>query len=227
MKKLLITILIILLLALVAFLFLQGLKIGEIKVLSFENIQKEYEALDTKIQEAGRLGTVDYKTAVDSVESALKKFETVKEEYDELTLLNTNENGEIIGVLQEYDYENLLVKVGNYATDENIIMDMDIVEGNSIIENSYELHFTVSGSYISIIDFISNVENDSTLGFKIENFEIASSGGETLQAKFISREIVINDISEIVQVQETDEVTEETDETTDETTDEDSTKTTE
>ena len=87
------------------------------------------------------------------------------------------------------------VKLGNHATSEGATMKMDIVKGSSTSENMYDLNFTVNGSYISIIDFISDIENDSTLGFKIENFHMSGSG-DSLQATFVCKEISIIDVNE-------------------------------
>ena len=58
------------------------------------------------------------------------------------------------------------------------------------------MNFTAKGSYISITDFISDIENDSTLGFKIENFKMIPSGQEdgTLQATFVCKDIAIKEV---------------------------------
>ncbi len=207
MKKLLISVLIILLIVLSVFIVINGLE--AIGILGYTDIQKQNQELEKSFEEASKLAEVDYKKAVSDVDKAVNSLENTKKEYDELLLINTDENGQTIGILQEYDYENLLVKVGNYATEEDVVMNMSIVESQSNIENSYELHFTVTGSYISIVDFISDIENDSTLGFKIENFEMAEDGENGLQAKFITREIIINDISEITVPEPDEENTEE------------------
>ena len=195
MKKLLIGILIALLLLLSGFIVFIGIK--SLGILGFKDIQKESKELESQHQTAEKLVAVDYNKAVDEINSAYQKYETTKQEYEELSTVNVDENGKAIGMLKEYDYENLLVKVGNYATKENAIMKMNIVQGNSAIPNIYELHFEVTGSYISIVDFISDLENDSALGFKIEQFQMVEKGENELEAKFITKEIIINDISEI------------------------------
>ncbi len=227
MKKLLLLILIGLLLALSVFVILQGMEFGELKILSFQNIQAENEVLDTKIQEAAKLAQKDYKEAVTLLENNIKELEKQKTEYEELILLGTDENGAPIGVLEEYDFENLLVKIGNYATGENTIMKMDVLRGNSIIENAYDLNFTISGSYIAIIDFISRIENDETLGFKIENFSLKpGSSVDVLQATFACNDIAINGITdEIISTNNANQNTEETNnENTEENTEDDTTK---
>ena len=58
----------------------------------------------------------------------------------------------------------------------------------SILDNS--IKFTVSGDYIPILSFVSAIENDSKLGFRIENFKLIP-GGNNLQATFETRNINI------------------------------------
>ena len=112
-----------------------------------------------------------------------------------MALLNTDSEGQATAQIQKYEVEALWVKLGNHATSEGATMKMDIVKGSSTSENMYDLNFTVNGSYISIIDFISDIENDSTLGFKIENFHMSGSG-DSLQATFVCKEISIIDVNE-------------------------------
>ena len=54
-----------------------------------------------------------------------------------------------------------------------------------------------TGSYVGIEEFITGIEDDSKLGFKIENFSMKSSsenGGE-VQATFVCKDITIQGIS--------------------------------
>ena len=69
MKKLLISILIGLLLILSAFLIIQGIGLGGIKILGITGIKNKSEELNQKIQEAGKLAEKDYKQAVSDVET--------------------------------------------------------------------------------------------------------------------------------------------------------------
>ena len=74
-------------------------------------------------------------------------------------------------------------------------MKMDVKKGSA--QDIYDLQFTATGSYISITDFISAIENDSSLGFKIEEFKLVpSSSGSDLQATFVCKDIAIKDVSQ-------------------------------
>ena len=195
MKKLLISILIALLLILSIFIAVNGLNVGKIEVLGIRGINQKNSELDQKIQQATQLSTIDYQKAVDEVEENSKKLTEEKKNYEDMALLNTDSEGQATAQLQKYEVEALWVKLGNHATSEGATMKMDIVRGSSTSENMYDLNFTVNGSYISIIDFISDIENDSTLGFKIENFHMSGSG-DSLQATFVCKEISIIDVNE-------------------------------
>lgn len=195
MKKLLISILIALLLILSVFIALNGLNIGKLEILGIEGIGQKNSELDQKIQQATQLSTIDYQKAVDDVEENTKKLTEEKKNYEEMTLLNTDSEGKVTAQIQKYEVEALWVKLGKHATSEGATIKMDIVKGNNTSENMYDLNFTVNGSYISIIDFISDIENDSTLGFKIENFKMNGSG-DSLQATFTCKEITIIDVNQ-------------------------------
>lgn len=55
-----------------------------------------------------------------------------------------------------------------------------------------DLKFTVTGSYVDITEFIYDIENDSKLGFKIDNFTM--TGSDTLSATFTCNGIKIKTI---------------------------------
>ena len=224
MKKLLMLILIGLLVTLSIFIALYGFEIGNIEVLSYVGIQKRNKELDEKIQESSKLAEKDFKLAVSAVEENSKKLQQQKKEYEDMTTISSADDIQFASQIERYEVETLWVKLGNYATTEGAIMKMDIVQGNR--NNSYNLKFTVNGSYISITDFISDIENDDTLGFKIEEFKmLPSTSGTDLQATFVCRDIAIKEVLQSSNSTiETEDIIEE--ETTNNTTNTTTTKTT-
>ena len=193
MKKLLISILIILLVILSGFLIISGIGLGGLKILGISGIKSETEKLDEQIQEAGKLAEKDFKQAVSDVETNAKKLTEEKKRYE--SMITTSEDGTITtGQIEKYEIEALWVMLGKHATSEGVELQMDVVKSGAG-EDSYNLKFKATGSYISIIDFISSIENDSALGFKIEEFKMNGSG-EKLQATCVCKDITIKDISE-------------------------------
>lgn len=196
MKKLLSAILILLLLILSVFVVLQGFSIGNLEVLSYIKLGERSSELDKKIQEASKLAEKDFKQVMTTVNESGKKLEKVKKQYEEIASTNPENDIEQVSQLQKYEVETLWVKLGNYATSEGVVIKMDIVNGKESSKGVYDLKFTVNGSYISITDFISDIENDSTLGFKIEEFKMVP-GESGLQATFVCKDISIEQLTEV------------------------------
>lgn len=198
MKKLLILILIALLVSLTMFLVIQGINIGKIEILGVNGIQEKNNELDSKIQQAAKLVEKDYKQAVSNVETNAKKLKEEKQNYEDMIIITDGET-QVANQIEKYEIETLWVRLGNHATSEGVVMQMDVIKGSNSAQDVYNLRFTATGSYISITDFISAIENDSTLGFKIEEFKMnPSSSGEDLQATFVCKDISIKDVSETV-----------------------------
>ena len=205
MKKLLILILIALLLALAGIVAINGVEIGNLEILGISGIQDRSAELDEKIQEAGKLAQKDFQEAVKDVQDNSKKLEETKQEYEEMTAISSESDVESAAQLETYEIETLWVKLGNHATNEGATMKMDVTKGTNTTQSTYNLNFTVNGSYISITDFISDIENDETLGFKIEEFKMVPSGSDSnLQATFVCKNIPIKEITETTPITNTD-----------------------
>lgn len=205
MKKLLILILIALLLALAGIVAINGVEIGNLEILGISGIQDRSAELDEKIQEAGKLAQKDFQEAVKDVQDNSKKLEETKQEYEEMTAISSESDVESAAQLETYEIETLWVKLGNHATNEGATMKMDVTKGTNTTQSTYNLNFTVNGSYISITDFISDIENDETLGFKIEEFKMVPSGSDSnLQATFVCKDIPIKEITETTPITNTD-----------------------
>lgn len=195
MKKLLILILIALLVALSIFIVIQGVNIGSLEILGVKGIQSKSSQLDEKIQQAGKLAEKDYQQALNDVKTNTKKLQEEKKNYEDMTQISEDGDIQTANQIEKYEIETLWVKLGNHATTQGVVMKMDVKKGSA--QDIYDLQFTATGSYISITDFISAIENDSSLGFKIEEFKLVpSSSGSDLQATFVCKDIAIKDVSQ-------------------------------
>lgn len=195
MKKLLILILIALLVTLSIFIVIQGVHIGSLEILGVKGIQEKSSQLDEKIQQAGKLAEKDYQQALNDVKTNTKKLQEEKKNYEDMTQISEDGDVQAANQIEKYEIETLWVKLGNHATTQGVVIKMDVKKGNA--QDVYDLQFTATGSYISITDFISAIENDSSLGFKIEEFKLVpSSSGSDLQATFVCKDITIKDVSQ-------------------------------
>lgn len=194
MKKLLIILLIVLLIVLNCFAIFKGVSLLGINILSIGQIQEANQNLDTKIGEATTLASTDYPNLLKDMETHLKKLEEEKKNYEDMVTISTGEQVQLANQYQKYEVEYLWTVIGNHATKEGVVIKIDIVAANG--ENNYNLNFTVNGSYIGITEFISDIENDSALGFKIENFSMKPGAStQELQATFTCKDITIKDIT--------------------------------
>ena len=67
---------------------------------------------------------------------------------------------------------------------EGVTINFEIVSG--VDENINNLQFTVSGNYLAITNFITELENDSTLQFTIDEFSMTQN-----QCTFVVRDVYI------------------------------------
>lgn len=204
MKKVLILILIALLLALTLFIAINGVQIGNLEILGVTGIQDRNNELEEKIAQATKLASTDYKKAVSTVQENSKKLEEEKKNYEDMIAVSTDSEVQEAAQLQTYEIEYLWAKIGNHATSEGATIKMDVTKGTNTTSNTYNLKFTVTGSYISITDFISDIENDSSLGFKIEEFKMLPGNGSDLEATFVCKDITIKDLSQATITQNND-----------------------
>lgn len=196
MKKILILILIALILALSIYIVMNGLTIGKIEILGINGIRDKNAELDQQVEQASRLAEQDFKQTVNTVESNVQELQKEKQEYQDMTAVSSEGDIQAANQLQRYTIDTLRVKLGNYATQEGTTLRMDVLKGTNTTEDTYNLRLTVNGSYVGITDFISDIENDSILGFKIESFKMQpGSSTSDLQATFMCNDIAITGVS--------------------------------
>lgn len=197
MKKLLLSVIIVLIIILTGITIVKGFQIGGLNILGLTEIKDKDEELDTTIKQATKLASTDYQKKIDDLNDAIKKLETEKTNYEDMVSVSTE--SEVEAANQSYDnmIEFLLIRIENHAKSEGVKMKMDVTRSSSGAENVYNLNFTVTGTYAGIEEFITDIEDDSKLGYKIEDFKMiaSSENGSTVQATFVCRDITIGGIS--------------------------------
>lgn len=90
----------------------------------------------------------------------------------------------------------------NQSTLEAAVITSTSTGADAAEDVKYDLSFTASGSYVSVADFIYAIENDSSLGFKIEEFQMqavglsASENVHGVEAKFKCKGIRIKKVTQ-------------------------------
>ena len=182
MRKILIGILTILLIVMAVLVITKGLTIGNFKILSVKQIIEGNDKLTAEISETEKLIRSNYPTELETLDSTVSSLLAAKEEYQDLADVSTKSEINKATTVETYTVEFLWTRLGRHATAEGVYL--------SYTPTNNSIKFTVSGDYIPILSFVSAIENDSKLGFRIENFKLIP-GGNNLQATFETRNINI------------------------------------
>lgn len=174
MKNILISVISILLTVIIIICMFRGISIGQFKILSIPEIKLSSIKLDSEIEELNNLKNVTYKKKLNDLQSSIKNLTSAKQSYLDLASISTDTEIQQANQEQTYAMEFLWNKVGTYATNQGLALTWNVVSTG--VNNKYTLNFTITGSYIGIINYIYSLENDSELAFRIENFKIVSAG---------------------------------------------------
>lgn len=180
---------------LIIYVSLYGIKIGNFEILSISRLRDKDSALKQKIEDATVLTSQDYPESIKKFEETFEKHNIKKQKYEEL-VQTVNANNKEIYETKQYEIGYLWRLLGAYATekkfegDEGISLALDVKKG-SLGKSMYDFNFTVKGSYTRISQFITDIENDSDLYFRIYNFKM-SGNGEEITATFSVKNINID-----------------------------------
>lgn len=204
MRKLLISVLIVILLAVAGYMCYNGITIINYRISGLKEIKKLNENLDERISVASKLVSTDYPTQISNISKSMKDLKSEKEKYDNMVTISTDEQVQAAAKIEKYEIEYLWTKIGNWAKKEGVTMKIDLKNSSTGTQGLYNLQFTVNGQYIGIADFIYDIENDTSLGFKIEEFKLLPGdkieeskllpGKDTniLTGSFVCKDISIN-----------------------------------
>lgn len=177
MKDILITIISVLLTVLIIVCMVRGISVGQFQILSIAEIKTNSLALDSEIENLNNLKNVTYKKKLNDLQTSIKNLTKSKQDYLDLASISTDSEIQQANLEQSYAMEFLWNKVGTYATQEGLGLTWNVVSTG--VTSKYTLNFTISGSYIGIINYVYALENDAELAFRIENFKISGGGGTT------------------------------------------------
>jgi hypothetical protein len=173
-KKLLLLILIISLFIGTFSVITGGIETEFLTVPSFMKFSENNKILDEKIAEIELLKEEDYSDAIRKLDSAKSRYESAKKAYDSLALQASEKDIAEANRKEEFLLDFLWIKIGNYANDNNIKVKFDPKKGTP------EIKFDVSGAYISVINFIYDIENDRDLSFNVDNIIVEGGSSDTV-----------------------------------------------
>lgn len=190
MKRRITTIIILLSIILLALAMFHGIEFGKVKILSISQIKEKNESLDAKIEKASTLTSIDYPEKIQTLQETFEEYMIEKEKYEELSGISSDKV-ENIYETKKYDISYLWRVLGKMAEKRSVSIGMD-VQKNNAGNSSYNLAFTIAGEYVNIIQFITDLENESDLYFRIYDFNVSGSGTK-ITATFVVKNINIEE----------------------------------
>lgn len=203
MRKILFSIIIVLLAIGSYFFLVNGISIGSFKLNGVKEIKQLGATLDNKIYEATELTTVTYNNTNKTLNDRLNDLQSKRKEYENKVAISSPEEITKASTKERHQIQFLWAKIGNYATKNGLKLTLDFRTSAAGVQGEKDLEFTLEGNYDGIANFLYNIEDDESLNFRIENFKllpitVAVNNGEqattisTLQAKFSVKEINVD-----------------------------------
>lgn len=192
MRKVLFAILLTILLIVTGLTIYRGFSIGNFKIWGIKQVIEENNKIDEANNSLISLVDSKFPSTVSKLNNSGEVMQQTKKEYEEQAVMVSN--SKYYMQTEKYKLEFLWTRIGNYAKDNNVTPKMDVTSGST--NGVYNLVITVVGKYRKVADFIYAIENDSRLGFKIEDFSMtqyaSGENGSLVQGKFTCKEIKID-----------------------------------
>ncbi len=159
---------------------------------SYGNIKKAFYSNIELKDELDKKNGDEYKSAQEKLDATVKNYKSNQEQYNALS-----SSSESSSAKKGLDKAKLKTTLEKYAKQNLLNASYEIKKSSEIISVSdefayYDIYFSVIGEYYDIDKFIETIENDFSLGFTVENFEMKNSENG-IEAKFIVKNIAINE----------------------------------
>ena len=192
MRKILFAILLVILLIVTGSVIYKGISIGNFEIWGIKQIIEENKKIDQANEDLKTLVDNEFPTAVSKLNNSGEVMQETKKKYEEQAVLVSN--SKYYMQTEKYKLEFLWTRIGNYAKENKVTPKMEVTNGST--KGVYNLVITAVGRYGKVADFIYAIENDSRLGFKIEDFSMiqysSNEGSNLVQGKFTCKEIRID-----------------------------------
>lgn len=191
MRKILLIIVIILVIAFGYISLTKGIQIGNLKISSIMQIDEDSKKLETKTQEVNHLIDVEYPKKNVDLKEANIRMQEAKTKYLDETNLSSDQEIQSALQIESYDIERLYVKLGMHANKEGVNLKFVLNSSSSGSKDTRDLTFTLKGSYIGITNFIYAIEDDEELNFRIYNFRLTPDDNDLLEGSFVVHDVRI------------------------------------
>ena len=154
------------------------------EVPSYAQIQDEKAEFDSKGKQLKNLNSSGIPGASGEVDTELKNYAAKKDAYEQLKSTADKEQIAEANKVKIYLLDYLWIKVGNYASDNAVKFKM------TPDAETASLAFDITGSYVSVINFVYDIQNDEELDFKMDGIVIeGASSDKEVKARFTVEDI--------------------------------------
>ena len=189
MKNRIILLILLISIILVLILAVFGLKIGNFEIPSISKLVNRNKEVNANLEKLTQLTSEQYPTQVSKLETSTDDLKKQREKYEEVSGFSADDIDKALES-QNYDIVYLWNVIGQYATKNKLKLVMDVKQASGT--DLYDLYFTVQGEYVDISTFVTKIENDSDLQFRIYNFNLVPGKSDVdLKATFIIKDISI------------------------------------
>ncbi len=168
-----------------------GFNLGKIGIPSISKIIERNKNVNTEIDKQSNLTLTTYPKTVETLETTIQNLKLEKEKYEQISGLEGDESQWY--ETEQYDISYLWKQLGRLATKQKINLAIDVKKAASGGVDLYDLHFTIQGEYTQVSSYIKKIEDDSTLMFRIYNFELVPGASEIqLKCTFTVKDVRID-----------------------------------
>ncbi len=168
-----------------------GFGIGKFEILSVSKTVEKNKNVNTQIDKQSNLTSTTYPEAVGKLETTIENLKLEKEKYEQVSGFESGESQWY--ETEQYDISYLWKQLGRLATKQKINLAIDVKKAASGGVDLYDLHFTIQGEYTQVSSYIKKIEDDSTLMFRIYNFELVPGASEIqLKCTFTVKDVRID-----------------------------------
>ena len=195
------------------------------KIVSYKTIGEKSDSLTQKLAVYDKMNQDEYDSTCDNLKNSIKSYQDSKAKYEaiveELSDVLSKKEAEdvkeeeedkvveeiIYSDKEKYKVDFLLVTLGDYGEREGVdvvyqLTTSPTVDPNSTTLNYFlaDLKFTVTGEYMNVVNFISDLEDNDKLNWEIKSFNMeagSSNGYQGVTAKFVIEDVPIDSESYI------------------------------
>ncbi|MBQ9266709.1 MAG: hypothetical protein IJ217_00220 [Clostridia bacterium] len=152
----------------------QGVMIFGNEIKPYSALVEGNENIDNKVATLERLNTVTYAQTENRLRGAKREFSDRKNEYDTLAASASVAEIAEANKREQYLLDYLWMKIGTYANADNVKIKITPSDTQAIVD------FDVTGEYISVVNFIYDLENDTDLNFNVDNIIMQGGSSDTV-----------------------------------------------